>query len=84
MDKVKEVNPDLILLDLYMPQMNGVAVCRLLKEDPETRDIAVIALTAYASDEIMMQCLEAGANEFLAKPVDHARVLSAGKKSSAD
>lgn len=74
-DKASEAKPDVILLDLYMPQMNGVAVCRQLKNSPASRDIPVIALTAHASEEIMMLCLEAGANEFLAKPIDHTELF---------
>lgn len=65
-------NPDLILLDVMMPEMDGYAVCAALKADPETRDIPVIFVTARADVESEMRALAAGGVDFVHKPVNQA------------
>lgn len=68
MDKVQAARPDLIILDLMLPRIDGYKVCRLLKFDVKWRDIPIIMLTARAqeSDKIMGQ--EVGADAYLTKP----------------
>jgi putative two-component system response regulator len=73
--KARESHPDLILLDISMPGMDGYQTCRRLKEDPATRSIPVVMLTAYADRESRIKALEAGVNDFLAKPVDHTELV---------
>ena len=68
--------PDLILLDIKMPDMDGFAVCRRLKHDSRTREIPVLFLTALGGETEEMQALEAGGIDFLQKPVNPA-VLAA-------
>jgi diguanylate cyclase (GGDEF)-like protein len=72
----QEFRPDLILLDVRMPDMDGYAVCRRLKSDSRTREIPVLFLTALGGDGDEMRALEAGAIDFLQKPVNPA-VLAA-------
>jgi len=62
--------PDLILLDVLMPGMDGLEVCRLLKDDPVMRDIPVIIVTAQENPEDETRGLEAGAVDFITKPVN--------------
>ncbi len=64
----REQRPDVIILDLMMPQMTGDKVCRALKEDPETAGIPVIMLTAKAEPEERVQGLELGADDYVTKP----------------
>lgn len=72
----REIQPDLILLDVMMPDMSGLEVCRQLKTDPVTADIPVILITALQDHASKMEGLEAGADDFLTKPVDEAALLA--------
>jgi len=67
--------PDLILMDLAMPVLDGLAATRLLRTTPGTQDIAVIALTANASAQHRQDAQQSGANAFLAKPFDRQDLL---------
>ncbi len=69
--------PDVILLDLVMPEMSGYDVCRVLKADPATRHVPVIVLTALKSDAAnRIKALDAGADAFLGKPLDEAELAA--------
>lgn len=72
---INEEPPDLILLDIMMPDMDGFEVCRLLKEDPQNRDIPVIFLTGKTASEDIIQGLELGAADYITKPFRHAELL---------
>ena len=60
--------PDLILLDLMMPRMNGLEVCRRLRAEPAGRDIPIVMLTAKAQERDIEAGFAAGANDYLVKP----------------
>jgi len=68
-DKAREENPDLILLDLYMPDINGDAVCKALKEDHATKQIPVLIITTDDADEFRELCIEAGCDGHITKPL---------------
>jgi two-component system cell cycle response regulator len=76
LQKAAEWQPDLILLDVMMPGMNGFACCRRLKQDPETFHIPVVMITALSDSRERVQGLDAGADDFLTKPVDHETLLA--------
>ncbi|PIB91543.1 PleD family two-component system response regulator [Caulobacter sp. FWC2] len=68
--------PDIILLDVMMPGMDGFTVCRKLKEDPATRHIPVVLITALDGRGDRIQGLEAGASDFLTKPIDDVMLFA--------
>jgi CheY-like chemotaxis protein len=68
--------PDLILLDVIMPGIDGLEVCRRLKKDPATRHIPVISTTAAGVDDIEHQCFAAGADDCVRKPYDSSELLA--------
>jgi CheY-like chemotaxis protein len=72
----RDHRPDLILMDLTMPVVDGLAATRMLKEDPATSAIPVIALTAHAMVEDQAAAEAAGCASFLAKPVEPSRVAA--------
>jgi CheY-like chemotaxis protein len=67
--------PDIILLDMRMPEMDGYEVARQLKAGPETKEIPIIALTGNAMDEQRREAMDAGCDDFIAKPVDFDNLL---------
>ena len=72
----REKLPDLILLDIMMPKMDGIEVCKRLKEDPSLPFIPVIMVTAKASSQDLVAGLEAGGDEYLTKPLDHTALIA--------
>jgi CheY-like chemotaxis protein len=67
-DLAPKVNPDLILMDVRMPRMTGYEACRLIKLNPDLKDIPVVFLSAKGQEAEIQQGLEAGAEEYLLKP----------------
>ena len=68
--QVARFSPDLVVLDLVMPNLDGFKVCRLIKSNPDTRHIKVLVLTGHASEQNRGLAMECGADAFLAKPLE--------------
>ena len=75
MDKVSDFQPDLILLDVMMPKLSGFEVCKKIKDDPSTRGIMVLMVTALNELGDIERAIEAGTNDFLSKPVNRVELL---------
>ena len=76
LDAVAQCRPDLILLDLMMPGIDGFEVIRRLRENPETGDIRIVILSALNSNEDVVKGFNAGANDFIMKPIIMEKLLS--------
>ena len=63
-------HPDLILMDIRLPGMSGLEATRFIKDDPELKDIPVVALTAYADEENEKEAIDSGCIAFIPKPID--------------
>jgi excisionase family DNA binding protein len=75
--KVHTFDPDVVLLDLMMPGLDGFEVCERLKSDPTTSHIRVVAMTGYYSPDRVQKILAAGADRFLRKPFSNSEVIEA-------
>ena len=79
LEQVAAVKPDIILLDIMMPRMSGFEVCRRLKADPTTKQIAVVIVTALNEVGDIERGVDCGADEFLSKPINKLELLSTVK-----
>jgi len=90
LEKVKETPPDLIILDLMLPGLDGYKVCRLLKSDERTHSIPILIFTARARVKDVTLATECGADAYLTKPFEaktlimkvHELLMAAGKAGS--
>jgi DNA-binding response OmpR family regulator len=74
---VKEKAPDVILLDIHMPKMDGFQVCKILKEDEQTKHIPIIFLTASVDDiKSKIKGLELGADDYLVQPINNLELIT--------
>lgn len=78
--KAKSESPDLIILDVMLPKINGYKVCRLLKFDMKYKDIPILMVTARSQDEDKLIGEETGANEYITKPFNIEDVVVMVKK----
>jgi CheY-like chemotaxis protein len=73
--QVRQWQPDLLLLDIMMPKISGFEVCKRLRADPATRDIAVLMITALDQPSDVERAVEAGTDDFLTKPINKTELL---------
>ena len=80
-DKAKNALPDLILLDIMMPDITGLEVCKILVNEPSTKDIPIILVTAKSGAEDTKEGLEAGAFDYIKKPFNRIELLARVKSA---
>jgi putative two-component system response regulator len=76
LEQFARLRPDLVLVDVNMPFLNGFEVCRRLKSNPDTRLTPVVLVTGLSATQDRVRGIEAGADGFLSKPVDHSELLA--------
>lgn len=72
---IAERPPDLVICDLMLPDINGVEIIRRLRQDTATHNLPIIVLTADYTQSKYRDCLEAGANDYLTKPINRHRLI---------
>ena len=72
---IREQRPDLVLMDIQLPGMDGLSATKMIKEDPSLKDIPIVALTSYAMQGDKEKALEAGCTGYIAKPIDTRKFL---------
>ncbi|HEV8616544.1 MAG TPA: response regulator [Methylomirabilota bacterium] len=78
--RLAEEHPDLVLLDLHLPDISGVEICRRLKQTPSTADIRVVHVTAaYLGSAERREAMEAGSDGYLMRPIDAEQLLATVK-----
>ena len=75
-DAIKEHNPDLVLLDVMMPQMDGIEACRRIREDEGIRNVFIVFLTARSEEYSEVAGFEAGADDYIPKPIKPRVLIS--------
>ena len=81
--RIKETKPDVVLVDLNLPGMTGLALARRLREDAETRQVPIVAISAYPEKFSKAQVLEAGCDVFLCKPLNTRTLCRDLEKATA-
>ncbi|MFW6007238.1 MAG: response regulator [Halanaerobiales bacterium] len=80
LQKAQEVDPDLILLDILLPKMNGFLVYEALKDDPKTENIPVVFISAKAEEKDFNKAMSLGAEEYLVKPIKPDELIKTVEK----
>lgn len=82
-EAVEEFSPDVIILDIMMPEIDGIEVCRRMRRKPNGAGVPIIALTGFHSERRRKEMMEAGANLYLTKPINMAELLGHVKELTA-
>jgi CheY-like chemotaxis protein len=76
LEDVGKVKPDLVLLDIMMPELDGIETCRRLKSDPGTNEIPVVMVTTKGEPDMVERAFQAGCNDYITKPLDKMELLA--------
>ncbi len=76
LEKIAEDKPDLVLLDIMMPLMDGIECCKKIKKDPTTKDVKVVMVTTKSEYEKVKEAFAAGCDDYVTKPIDRVELLS--------
>jgi len=80
LDLIESEQPDLVLLDVMMPKMNGMEVCQRVKQNPELDNVYIIILTAKGQEVDKQKGLDVGANRYMTKPFDPDEILDIARE----
>jgi two-component system alkaline phosphatase synthesis response regulator PhoP len=76
LEKIEEIKPDLVLLDIMMPRMDGIECCRKIKENDQTRHIKVVMVTTKSEYERVREAFAAGCDDYVTKPIDKTELIT--------
>jgi two-component system cell cycle response regulator DivK len=76
LDLVKPTRPDLVIIDVQLPSMDGIEVCRCIKSDPALQDTKVMILTGMVQESDRLQAEQAGADEYITKPFHTSAIMN--------
>ena len=76
LEKTKKIKPDLIIVDLMMPKMNGIEMCENIRNDKKLSDVIILFLTARSEDYTQIAALDSGADDFIKKPIKPKLLIS--------
>ena len=76
LERISHSRPDLVLMDIMMPNMDGIECCRRIKENEETKDIKVIMVTTKSEYERVKEAFVAGCDDYITKPIDKTELLT--------
>ena len=76
LEQLAQARPDLVLLDIAMPDRDGIDLCKELKRDPRTAEVPVFVVSARPGKDVVERALAAGAEEFIRKPFENAELIS--------
>jgi DNA-binding response OmpR family regulator len=79
-ETAKKESPDIILLDIGMPKMDGLKVCETLRKEPAHRSLAILMLTAKSTESDIVGALQSGADDYIAKPFENEELLAKIRK----
>lgn len=84
LQKVQQNKPDIMILDVMMPHMDGIAVCRKIRSNPETADLPIVMLSGKTHLNAVEEGMEAGANRYLAKPMSRNDLIQSLREVLAE
>ena len=76
LEQLAQMRPDLVLLDIAMPDRDGIDLCKELKRDPRTAEVPVFVVSARPGKDVVERALAAGAEEFIRKPFENAELIT--------
>jgi len=75
-EKAQQEHPDLVLMDVVMPRMNGFEACKMMRQQPGTREIPIVLVTTRGEESYMEAGFQSGCNDYITKPVDGAELVA--------
>jgi CheY-like chemotaxis protein len=75
-EKAQQERPDLVLMDVVMPRMNGFEACKMMRQQPGTREIPIVLVTTRSEEAYMEAGFASGCNDYITKPVDGAELVA--------
>jgi CheY-like chemotaxis protein len=75
-EKAQQELPDLVLMDVVMPRMNGFEACKMMRQQPSTREIPIVLVTTRGEEAYMEAGFQSGCNDYITKPIDGAELVT--------